>query len=255
MSQEVFITRAARPSEGSQVPIPEGLWRKLIEHDPDLVAPDEAYPSFVRWKAAPSAGEPWIDWADGNLFTRNADDALLRKLLELATVLRARVRGEDGDLYRLEDGRVVYENAPGPARRLEPEPPLPIQEEERRAERRIAPRLEEILEEAEEPFGPVPENAGAGFQLESDEVEHHAEASFAPAPEKVLESEASPRPLPKSVEVPFSVGDRVRTSWGRPATIVSIDADADDGMGQIDLRYDDGRTATTSCVAHGLAPV
>ena len=77
-------------------------------------------------------------------------------------------------------------------------------------------------------------------------------ASFAPPLEEALERRQAGRS--PGIQVPFVVGQRVETRWGRPATIVSIDPEADEGMGHIELKYGDGRIATTSCVAHGLRP-
>ena len=39
------------------------------------------------------------------------------------------------------------------------------------------------------------------------------------------------------------------------STVVAIDAQANHGMGRIEVRFDDGRELTLSAVAHGLEPV
>lgn len=55
-------------------------------------------------------------------------------------------------------------------------------------------------------------------------------------------------PLP-----PFHVGDPVRDSFGRPATVIAIRPEADHGLGQIVIRYESGREATFAMAAHGLS--
>lgn len=261
MGFHVYITRAGHPADGPQLPIPQRDWRDLIDRDPELIAPDEALPSYVLWSGPSKRSAPWIDWADGNLFSRSPDDALFGKLFELAECLEAEVRGENGEAYRLEGGTIIREV---PVR----DDPAPILREEREAARRIAPRLEDILDEVEPMlddsappeavpsevlFGPKPQNVETGLELAVEGGELHAEAHFAQSPESALDGDHTPT-VPVA-DLPFGVGARVRTSWGRPATIVSIDLQADDGMGLIEIRYDDGRIAEMSCVAHGLIPL
>jgi len=73
---------------------------------------------------------------------------------------------------------------------------------------------------------------------------------FARAPDEILPAAGRAA----GATLPFVEGQRVRTPWGRPATVVRIDPSAEGGVGTIELRYDDGRTATTSCMSHGLEP-
>ena len=60
-----------------------------------------------------------------------------------------------------------------------------------------------------------------------------------------------------SVESPFRVGDRVRDIFGdqNVASITKIDLRANNGLGSIEVRYDDGRVGKWFCVGHGLEPV
>lgn len=201
MGYDVYITRARHHLQGSQTPIPQGDWRVVIEDDPELCTPNPAAPDYARWAGPSSLDEPWIDWANGNLFSTDPDHSVIRKLVEITGLLGGRVQGEEGELYSVNRGQVVREN---PAAS--------------RAPARVDPN-----------------------------------ASFSPPPDEALERGQAVRS--SGVEVPVVVGQRVQTRWGRPATIVSIDPEADGGMGHIELKYEDGRAATTSCVAHGLGPI
>jgi hypothetical protein len=55
-----------------------------------------------------------------------------------------------------------------------------------------------------------------------------------------------------TARLPFGPGDRVRDAWGNEGIVVSIDLDADMGLGAISIRYGDGRVATVAAVAHEL---
>jgi len=202
MSYDVYITRAPHLREGAEAPIRQEDWRFVIENDPDLSAPDQSAPHRARWGGPSSRGVTWIDWSDGNLFSTDPDHSVIRKLVQIATLLGGRVEGEGGECYTVRGGDVVRT-------------------------------------EAASSMSAVP-IAGPN-------------ASFARTPEEVLTPDVSRRE--PGADVPFSVGERVQTSWGRPATVISIDAHAESGSGIIEIRYDDGRSATMSCLGHGLRPL
>ncbi len=261
MGYDVFVTRANHHFDGSQTPIPEGDWRAMIDNDPDLSAPDDAYQNYAVWAHPGRKPGSWIDWASGNLFSRSPDESFLRKLIDLAGLLGATVQGMDGEHYRIEGDEVV---------RIEPirEAPGLMLRESMAAEERISPHLEELLagvdppvfEETQAPsalpsetlFGPKPRNATNELEILTAGSDMHADASFVSRPEEALGTDAS---APPNTDAPFSVGQRVRTGWGRPATVISIDCNAHAGVGQIEVRYDDGRVATTNCMSHGLIPL
>jgi len=52
--------------------------------------------------------------------------------------------------------------------------------------------------------------------------------------------------------LPFKVGDRVRDSWGYLGCVTEIDVRAERGLGRITVKYDDGRTLSSTAIAHGL---
>jgi len=261
MGYDVFVTRAEHHFDGSQTPIPEGDWRAIIDNDPYLSAPDEAYQNYAVWASPGRKPGSWIDWANGNLFTRSPDDSFLRKLIELAGLLAAVVQGKDGERYGLEADHVV---------RIEPikENPGPVVRESQAAEQRLSPPLEDILAAVDPPvfdetappselpsemlFGPKPRNAANELGVSTEGVEGHADASFASRPEEVLAIDSAG---PPETDLPFRVGQRVRTDLGRPATVISIDPHAQLGAGQIELRFDDGRVVARDCLSHGLVPL
>jgi hypothetical protein len=53
-------------------------------------------------------------------------------------------------------------------------------------------------------------------------------------------------------ELPFTVDTRVRDFRGRLGTVTSINLKAENGLGVVIVRLDDGQTVQVSAVAHGL---
>lgn len=258
MGLDVYITRATHHFDGAQVPIVEGDWRAIIENDPDLSAPDAALPSYAVWVGSSRSKPQWIDWANGNLFTRNPSPGLLRKLFEVAEMLsaglqdgggRPYLRDAKGDVY-LQPGAaalVSQEDVVEPPRAVPAATPTAASMQPSSAQDvATVERFADVIDQAL--LGPKPKNAEEALDHAAGPA---ADASFARNPEETLGTEPSPAP---TGAFPFEVGQRVQTGWGQPATIVSIDPDADMGMGRIELRYRDGRVATTTCVSHGLRP-
>lgn len=247
MGYAVYITRARHHREGAQSPIPQRDWRAVIAADPDLGMEDQAS-IRARWAGPSTVEDPTIEWADGNLFSLDPDPSVIRKLIDIAGLLGGRVQGDTGELYVIERGRIVSDHPPEDETESPSSPAAPF----RGVEPGPTPGLDGAMaeEELEAALGALTAQALAGA-ADAPKEPDDPNASFArPLEEALGQNPGAPAPGP----VPFSVGQRVRTSWGRPGTIVSIDPDADWGMGSIEIKYDDGRTATTSCIAHGLEP-
>ena len=258
MPTDVYITRAVHHFDGAQVPIAQDDWRAIIENDPGLQSPDAAHPSYGVWVGPARSGPHWIDWANGNLFTRRPDASMLRKLLELAELLGASVQNHRGGQYELDaDGRVLE---PEPESDISPAagPPGLVAFDTRasraRTEKPMRPGTGKgaAAVSGERFFGPRPRNVDASLGPVGDGADQHPDASFARRPEEVMLSADPEEPPP--AEITFQVGQRVRTDWGRPATVVSIDC-GDGGIGKIEVRYDDGRVASLDCPSHGLEPL
>ncbi|WP_395789107.1 hypothetical protein [Aquimonas sp.] len=57
---------------------------------------------------------------------------------------------------------------------------------------------------------------------------------------------------PQAEDPGLPIGSRVRDPWGRTATVSGVDLRAENGLGCIVIRYDDGRVSRFTAVAHGL---
>ena len=111
MGYDIFITRAEHPNESSQCPIAEADWKRLLQSDPSLeVSPTDYYDrrpndgrterfQMVLWTAHPD--RPPFMLIDGAVQIKSPDDATIRKMVEMASKLGARVVGEEGEIYPL----------------------------------------------------------------------------------------------------------------------------------------------------------
>lgn len=63
------------------------------------------------------------------------------------------------------------------------------------------------------------------------------------------------RPVIEHEPLPFGVGDRVRDLWGNEHTVISIDPNAEHGMGVIRTRRRDGTEHAHALISHGLEPI
>jgi hypothetical protein len=190
MGYDLHITRRQHWSgKGGDIAAEE--WLEFVECDPELRLQPQDGRYLAVWSGPSQLEQPWLQWSDGQIETKNPDAALIDKMIAIARRLGARVQGDDGEFYV--SGRSSPRPAKKPLRaRL---PVLPA--------RRRAPRA------------------------------------------------ARPEPA----QVPFRAGDRVVDVWGKTATVLEIEAEAEHGLGMIRARYDDGRELEYSALAHPFAPI
>ena len=98
MGYDLHITRRENwSSEGNDITTQE--WLDYIEKDPELSLYGQNGPYFAIWKTEESQREYWMDWSEGEIFTKNPDQILIDKLVKIARHLNAVVQGDDGELY------------------------------------------------------------------------------------------------------------------------------------------------------------
>ena len=98
MGYDVHITRAELWNENDESRIEEDEWLRLVEADPQL-EPDSKNPGYTLWRGPSMYEDPWFRWTRGNISTKNPDRSIMKKMLELAQLLGARVQGDDGEFY------------------------------------------------------------------------------------------------------------------------------------------------------------
>lgn len=117
MGYDLQITRAGCGVNGASMPIEAEEWLEVVWADPELELVEGMGSYFARWSGESTLEEPWLDWSQGSVFTKNPDQALVGKMIRLATGLSARVVGEEGETYSIgpEGGVVLEEPQTDPA--------------------------------------------------------------------------------------------------------------------------------------------
>jgi len=96
---DLHVTRAENWSENEGREITWGEWLALVAEDPELAPDPENGESFALWSGPSRLPQPWLEWDEGNISTKNPDRALIAKMLQIAERLGARVQGDDGEFY------------------------------------------------------------------------------------------------------------------------------------------------------------
>lgn len=110
-------------------------WLAYVQGDSELRLRPEDGPYFAVWSGPSALDEPWLDWSDGQIYSKNPDCKFIDKMVAIAQQLDAAVQGDDGEIYERGDqaprqpeitigGRVV-----GWFSRLRPRRPAKIEHE------------------------------------------------------------------------------------------------------------------------------
>jgi hypothetical protein len=108
---DLHITRRrfwAEPGGGEIAP---HEWLAVVEADPELALNPESGAYFADWSGPSEYPDPWLDYFEGTIYSKNPDSALIDKMVEIARRLGAKVQGEDGEVYP-EGGQPPYEEEP-----------------------------------------------------------------------------------------------------------------------------------------------
>lgn len=98
MSYDCHITRKTHwVDEGDDITAEE--WLLLVDADSTLHPSPENGPYFATWKTPFKFEKFWLDWSDGNVYSKNPDKVLLAEMYEIASELNAYVVGDDGEKY------------------------------------------------------------------------------------------------------------------------------------------------------------
>lgn len=118
MGYELHITRREEWSDTDSEGITLEEWLQYVVEDKELELTNgfeskigteitkTEIPGFCYWNAYPQELEPgyrpWLCYRDGGIDTKNPDYPTIRKMIQIATALNAKVQGDDGELYTLE---------------------------------------------------------------------------------------------------------------------------------------------------------
>src|SRR5881396_3866264 len=97
---DVHITRRDYwvNEDGPSISLEE--WLTYVASDPDFRSSPERKSMALMTIAASKYPTAWLDWSHGNIYTKNPDEPILGRMLEVALALKAKVQGDDGEIYR-----------------------------------------------------------------------------------------------------------------------------------------------------------
>lgn len=93
MGYTLDITRRRYHFDEDGPRITEEEWRALVDRDPELEFRDPHNPLLASWSGVSRYPDPWFDYGDGRIDTKNPDPPIIAKMLGGAAELGARVRG------------------------------------------------------------------------------------------------------------------------------------------------------------------
>ncbi len=98
MGYNLHITRRSYWADiGNDITCAEWLDYVLTDRELKLLGPSS--PLLAIWDGPSVLIDPWLDWSDGQIFTKNPDALLINKMIEVAERLGAVVQGDEGEAY------------------------------------------------------------------------------------------------------------------------------------------------------------
>ena len=102
MGYDLHITRRADWSEtGNDITTDE--WLAYVRTHPGWKINGENGAYFATWERAGESEACWLDWHEGNLYTKDPTPELIAQMLAIAATFGARVQGDDGEFYPTTD--------------------------------------------------------------------------------------------------------------------------------------------------------
>jgi len=99
LGYDVHITRAENWFDNQGFEISSFEWQKIVQKDPELIPMPENGKYFVKWYGPTKYPDTWFDLSNGNIYTKAPDKETLRKMLNIANQLEAKVQGDEGEIY------------------------------------------------------------------------------------------------------------------------------------------------------------
>ena len=99
MGYDLHITRKEFWSDEDGPTIRIDEWIAYLNGDPEIEA-DPENPGLENWRLAKHP-EKWPLWWDrrGEIYTKNPDSEVIKKMVQIAESLHARVLGDDDEIY------------------------------------------------------------------------------------------------------------------------------------------------------------
>ncbi|MEZ7799379.1 hypothetical protein ABUS55_22900 [Citrobacter pasteurii] len=95
MGWELHIVRTECWFDSARDPISREEWLQLVNDDEELTIDNVNGDSYAIWSGQSEHDKPWLGWYDGRISTKNPDEALYCKMLQVADKLNAIVVDDD----------------------------------------------------------------------------------------------------------------------------------------------------------------
>jgi len=100
MGYDLHITRKKFWADPDGPIITADEWLAYVATDPQLQLDLNSQRHAVKLLIESEHAEAWLAWFQGDVYTKDPDERILAKMLEIAKTLNARVQGDDGEIYR-----------------------------------------------------------------------------------------------------------------------------------------------------------
>ena len=101
MGYDLYITRKRNWFDDNGPAISRDEWLAIVESDPELsLRPNDEFLT-ANWNGDCKYPDPWFSYCATAtaIETKNPDEPIIAKMLELAARLGARVQGDEGEVY------------------------------------------------------------------------------------------------------------------------------------------------------------
>lgn len=98
MGYDLHITRRQSWTDtGDDISIED--FERYLKSDPEFSYPSPMGANYAEWKSPETAYESWLCWDEGRIYSKNPEPELVEKMVVVAKALRAKVEGDDGEIY------------------------------------------------------------------------------------------------------------------------------------------------------------
>lgn len=99
MGYDLHITRAGFWAENEGLEIGEAEWLTIVEADAELTLDTRNGPLFAVLGTPNSDNAGWLNWFEGDIYSKYPSRDTFAKMLAIAELLGATVQGDDGETY------------------------------------------------------------------------------------------------------------------------------------------------------------
>lgn len=108
MGYDLFITRKKDLDDEDGPLITAEEWLAYVATDPQLRLDQNSESHLVKLEIQSEDSDPILEWAEGDIYTKDPDLPIVAKMLQIASALSAKVQGLDGEIFRSANWKDIY---------------------------------------------------------------------------------------------------------------------------------------------------